>query len=308
MDKTIARHETTQPPEVVLPPEAPSRQPRRRGRRWLREAQKHPEGVVSFLVVVCLFLAAMFAPYLAPYEPTALQAGPRLEGPSLSHPFGTDKLGRDQFSRVIHGARTALVISLSAIALGVFAGASMGLASGWFLGWTEQVVQRIVDALMAIPALVMAMALVAVLGTSKINLIIALATFQLPTAARTVHGTVLSARQEVYVESARAIGASNWRTLLRHVLPNIFAPIIIVVTAQIGAVIIGEAALSFVGLGVQPPEISWGHLLSQARSEMEAAPWLVAFPAAAVALTVLALNFLGDALRDVLDPRLRGSQ
>jgi peptide/nickel transport system permease protein len=308
MDRTLERNATTQPSPAVRPPEASPSRSRQRVRRWFRESKRHPEGFISFLVVVGVCLTAILAPYLAPYEPTALQAGPRLEGPSLSYPFGTDKLGRDQLSRVIYGARTALVISLSAIALGVFVGSAMGLASGWFLGWVEQIVQRIVDALMAIPALVMAMALVAVLGTSKINLIIALATFQLPTAARTVHGTVLSARQEVYVESAQAIGASGWRILLRHVLPNIFAPIIIVVTAQIGAVIIGEAALSFVGLGIQPPEISWGYLLSQARSEMEVAPWLIAFPSIAVAVTVLALNFLGDALRDVLDPRLRGSQ
>jgi ABC-type dipeptide/oligopeptide/nickel transport system permease subunit len=301
-DRTVEKNEHT---EAVFPT---SSQTRRRLQQLFREAKRHPEGVLSLLVVVGIFLVAVFAPYLAPYDPRALQAGPRLEGPSVSHPFGTDRLGRDQLSRVIDGARTALVISLSSIALGVVAGTLMGLSSGWFLGWVEQLVQRFVDAIMAIPALVMAMALVAVLGTSRVNLVIALATFQLPTAARTVHGTVLAARQEMYVEAATAIGASNWRTLFRHVLPNIFAPILIVVTAQLGSVIIGEAALSFVGLGIQPPEISWGHLLSEARSEMEAAPWLVAFPASAVALTVLAFNFLGDALRDILDPKLRGGR
>lgn len=278
--------------------------------RWKRlgaTARRNPAGAVSLAVILCIAFVAIAAPWLAPYDPAAFSIGPRLAKPSLAHPFGTDNLGRDMFSRIIAGTRMALMVSAASVSLGVLAGTAIGLVSGWFRGAVDDALQRFIDALMAIPPLVLAMALVAVLGPGFWKLLIALATFLIPAAARTVRGSVLSARQELYVEAAQALGASTVRILLRHILPNVAAPIIIVVTVQIGSVILSEAALSFVGLGIQPPAVSWGQMLAQARPQMENAPWLVAFPTAAIALTVLAFNFLGDALRDVWDPRLRGA-
>lgn len=278
--------------------------------RWkglVATARRNPAGAVSLAIILLIVFVAIAGPWLAPYNPAAFSVGPRLAKPSLAHPFGTDNLGRDLLSRIIAGTRTALVVSAAAVGLGMLVGTTIGLLSGWFRGVVDDTLQRLIDALMAIPPLVVAMALVAVLGPGLWKLLIALATFLLPAAARTVRGAVLAARQELYVEAAQAIGASTPRILLRHILPNVAAPIIIVVTVQIGAVILSEAALSFVGLGIQPPAVSWGQMLSQARPQMENAPWLVAFPTGAIALTVLAFNFLGDALRDVWDPRLRGS-
>jgi ABC-type dipeptide/oligopeptide/nickel transport system permease subunit len=211
-------------------------------------------------------------------------------------------------SRIIIGSQVVLLVSVSSIGLGVSVGTLIGLVSGWTEGVIDQIFQRLIDAMMAIPGLVLAMALASVLGTGIDKVILALSIFTIPVAARTVRGTVLSVKTEVYVEAARALGATPWRMMFIHVLPNIMAPIIVVVSIQIGITILAEAALSFVGLGVQPPTTSWGQLLSGAgRTYMERAPWLAIFPTAAISLTVLACNFLGDGLRDILDPRLRGS-
>ncbi|GBD11630.1 Glutathione transport system permease protein GsiD [bacterium HR23] len=278
-----------------------------RWKRLVALARRNPAGAVSLGMILFIALVAILAPWLAPHDPSALGVGPRLSKPSLTYPFGTDNLGRDLLSRIIAGTRTALIVSSASVSLGVLVGTALGLVSGWFRGLVDDALQRLIDSLMAIPPLVLAMALVAVLGPGLWKLLLALAIFLLPAAARTVRGAVLSAREEVYVEAARAIGAPTLRILLRHILPNVTAPIIIVVTVHIGAVIISEAALSFVGLGIQPPMVSWGQMLSLARPFMESAPWLVAFPTGAIALTVLAFNFLGDALRDIWDPRLRGS-
>jgi ABC-type dipeptide/oligopeptide/nickel transport system permease subunit len=211
-------------------------------------------------------------------------------------------------SRIIIGSQVVLLVSVSSIGLGVSVGTLIGLISGWTEGVVDHLFQRLIDAMMAIPGLVLAMALASVLGTGIDKVILALSIFTIPVAARTVRGTVLSVKTEAYVEAARAIGATSWRMIFRHVLPNILAPIIVVVSIQIGTTILAEAALSFVGLGVQPPTTSWGQLLSGAgRTYMERAPWLAICPTAAISLTVLAFNFLGDGLRDILDPKLRGS-
>ncbi|GIX48533.1 MAG: hypothetical protein KatS3mg131_2744 [Candidatus Tectimicrobiota bacterium] len=234
---------------------------------------------------------------------------PRLAPPSWRHPFGTDQLGRDLLSRVIAGARTAVFLSTVSILAGSLVGTCIGLVSGWLEGTVDQVLQRFIDALMAVPGLVLALALVAMLGPGFSKIVLALSVFTIPTVTRTVRGTVLSAKQNVYVEAAQALGASQLRLLWRHIFPNVTAPLIVVMTVQLGTVILGEAALSFLGLGVQPPAVSWGQMLSgQARRLMEQAPWLVVFPTLALSLTVLAINFLGDMLRDVWDPKLRGSQ
>jgi len=272
-------------------------------------ARRNPVGVASALIVLGIILVALFADLLAPFDPARIAAGPRLSPPSVQHPFGTDHLGRDMLSRVIAGARVALLLSFASILAGAVIGTVIGLASGWLEGLTDQILQRLIDALMAFPGLVLALALVAMLGPGFEKIIIALSVFSIPTVARTVRGTVLSAKQNVYIEAANALGASSRRLLLRHILPNITAPLIVVMTVQLGTAILGEAALSFLGLGVQPPAVSWGQMLSgPARRMMEQAPWLVMFPTLAISLTVLAINFLGDTLRDMWDPKLRGSE
>jgi ABC-type dipeptide/oligopeptide/nickel transport system permease subunit len=263
---------------------------------------------VSGLIVLGIVLVALSAVWITPHDPYQPRVGPRLQAPTLRYPMGTDSLGRDMLSRIIVGSQVALLVSITSIALGASLGTLIGLVSGWTEHVVDHVLQRFIDAMMAIPGLVLAMALASVLGTGLDKVILALSIFTIPVAARTVRGTVLSTKTEAYVEAARALGASPWRMMFIHILPNTMAPIIVVVSIQIGITILAEAALSFVGLGVQPPTPSWGQLLSGAgRTYMEQAPWLAIFPTLAISLTVLAFNFLGDGLRDILDPRLRGS-
>jgi peptide/nickel transport system permease protein len=288
------------------PARAPGARQRSRWRRALASAWRNPVGAVSTLVVLGVILVAIFGDAIAPFDPVRVATGPRLARPSAAHLFGTDQLGRDLLSRVIAGARIALFLGFTSILASTVLGTIIGLAGGWFEGAIDQVLSRLVDTLMAVPALVLALALVAVLGPGLDKIVLALTAFSIPTVARTVRGSVLSAKQNLYIEVARALGSPTSRVLLRHVLPNVTAPLIIVMTVQLGAAILGEAALSFLGLGVQPPAVSWGQMLSgPARRMMEQAPWLVIFPTLAISVTVLALNFLGDALRDLWDPKLR---
>jgi peptide/nickel transport system permease protein len=278
-------------------------------RRAWTTARRNPAGVASAVVVLAVVAVALFADVLAPFDPARVAAGPRLAHPSARFPFGTDHLGRDLLSRIIAGTRVALALGVASILTSTVLGTAIGILAGWFEGKVDQVLSRLVDALMAIPALVLALALVAVLGPGFGKIIVALTAFSIPITARTVRGAVLSAKQSLYIEVALALGSTTPRLLLRHILPNVTAPLIIVMTLQLGTAILGEAALSFLGLGVQPPAVSWGQMLSgPARRVMEQAPWLVIFPTLAISVTVLALNFLGDALRDLLDPKLRGSE
>lgn len=277
--------------------------------RCLWYARRNPAGVVSALLVLGVILVAIFGDFLAPFDPARVAAGPRLARPGARYLFGTDHLGRDLLSRIIVGTRVALFLGFTSILASTVLGTAIGLLAGWFEGLVDQVLSRLVDALMAVPALVLALALVAMLGPGFDKIIIALTAFSIPTVARTVRGTVLAAKQNLYIEVARALGGTTSRVLLRHILPNVTAPLIIVMTLQLGAAILGEAALSFLGLGVQPPAVSWGQMLSgPARRMMEQAPWLAIFPTLAISVTVLAINFLGDALRDIWDPKLRGSE
>ncbi len=292
--------------EVVLTPYSVQRRSPRH-RLW-RVVRSNPAAAVSGVLILVIVLVAISASWITPYDPYEPRVGPRLQGPTLRHPLGTDSLGRDLLSRIIIGCQVALLVSTTSIALGVSIGTLIGLVSGWTEGIVDQISQRLIDAMMAVPGLVLAMALAAVLGTGLDKLILALSIFTIPVATRTVRGTVLSTKTEAYIEAARALGATPWRMMFIHVLPNTMAPIIVVVSIQIGITILAEAALSFVGLGVQPPTPSWGQLLSGAgRTYIERAPWLAVFPTVAISLTVLAFNFLGDGLRDAWDPRLRGA-
>jgi ABC-type dipeptide/oligopeptide/nickel transport system permease subunit len=298
---------TTVVEPIALTGGAPSAQ-----RHWLIDSVvrvlKKPVGAVSAAVIGLLVLTAVLAPVIAVYDPIAISID-SFQKPSLDHFFGTDDLGRDLFSRIVHGARISLYVGFLAVALGSFGGALVGLISGFAGGWVDMVIQRVVDAVLAFPGIVLAMALVAVLGTSTTNALIAISIVIIPFQSRVVRGAVLSVKQNVYIEAARTLGATPQRIMFRHVLPNVVAPILILVSASLGNAILIEAGLSFLGLSTQPPNPSWGLMLSgTGRRYMEEAPWLAIFPGLAIAITVLAFNLLGDVVRDVLDPRLRGSR
>lgn len=273
--------------------------------RALRKfARRKPVGALSGVFLIVVVASALLAD-LVPYSPYELAADPLLS-PRLSHPFGTDAIGRDLFARVIHGSRISLYVGGMAVALGTLTGTVIGIISGYYGGWVDLIAQRFVEVLMAFPALVLALAVVSILGSSTTKAMIAVAIAIMPNAERVVRSATLSVRGATFVEAAQVIGASNTRVLLRHILPNVVPPIIVLASVTLGSGIIVEASLSFLGLGTQPPDPSWGSMLSeQGRSYMEAAPWIAVAPAVAISLTVLAFNMLGDAVRDVLDPKLR---
>lgn len=280
-------------------------------RHWLLDASirvlKKPVGLASALVIGALVAAALLAPYVAPFDPIAISIE-TFQSPNTTYFFGTDDLGRDMFSRILHGSRISLYVGFLAVCLGSLGGALVGLVSGFAGGWIDMVIQRVVDAVLAFPGIVLAMSLVAVLGTSTTNALLAIAIVIIPFQSRVVRGAVLSVKQNVYIEAAQTIGATPQRIMFRHVLPNVVAPILILISASLGNAILIEAGLSFLGLSTQPPEPSWGLMLSgTGRRYMEEAPWLAIFPGLAIAITVLAFNLLGDVIRDVLDPRLRGT-
>ena len=270
--------------------------------------RRQPLGAAGAVIIGLLLVAALGADLIAPYDPLAQDAGAALEGPTRSHLLGTDQVGRDILSRVIHGARISLKVGIIAVAIGTLTGAALGLVSGYFGGMVDFGVQRLMDIILAFPGLILAISLMAVLGANLTNAMIAIGVVIMPSAARVVRGSTLSVKTEQYIDAARAIGCANGRILLRYILPNVAAPIIVLVTIQLGAAIITEASLSYLGLATRPPTPSWGSMLSGAgRVYMLRAPWIAIAPGVAISLTVLAFNLLGDALRDVLDPRLRRS-
>jgi peptide/nickel transport system permease protein len=263
-------------------------------------------GFAAAIVILVLALVAIFAPLISPYDPSELGRGARLLSPSGHHLFGTDDRGRDTFSRVVYGARVSLEVGGIAVAIGVFGGAALGLLSGYAGGAVDLVLQRFMDALLSIPGLVLALALAALLKPGIGTAMVAIGIVIVPGANRVIRGVCLSIKQYPFVEAARGLGASDLRIIVRHVLPNVYAHIIVMVSIVMGFAVIVEASLSFLGAGVQPPAPSWGQSLSYGRAFMEDAPWLVLAPGGAITLVVLAFNLFGDALRDYLDPSLRG--
>jgi peptide/nickel transport system permease protein len=271
-----------------------------------RILKRKPLGLASASLIGLLVFTAIFANVLAPYDPLSAQPEIRLALPSWEHPFGTDDIGRDVFSRVIHGTRISLWVGLLAVGIGTVAGTIVGLISGYWEGWLDLVLQRVMDALMAIPALILALAIVSVLTPSTTNAMLAIAVVIIPGNSRIVRGAVLSTKQNPYVEAAQALGCRHRGILVSHILPNVTAPILIIASIWLGNAILIEASLSFLGLGTQPPTPSWGLMLSSTgRAFMEQAPWLAIFPGLAISLAVLAFNLFGDALRDAWDPKLR---
>ncbi len=282
------------------------------GQGWLGELvtalRRNPLGVASAGIIVLLALTATFADVVAPYDPLAPHPEIRLSAPSRAHPFGTDDIGRDVLSRVIYGSRISLWVGLLAVGIGTIVGMLIGLVSGYWEGRLDMMLQRVMDAVQAIPGLLLALAIVSVLRPSTTNAMIAIAIVIIPGNSRIVRGAVLSAKQNRYVEAAQAMGCRHPRIILRHILPNVTAPILIIASIWFGNAILIEASLSFLGVGTQPPEPSWGLMLSTTgRAFFEQAPWLAVFPGLAISLAVLGFNLFGDTLRDAWDPKLRRS-
>ena len=270
--------------------------------------RRKPLGAASAALILALVLTAILADVIAPYDPLAAQPEIRLAAPSWAHPFGTDDIGRDVLSRVIHGCRISLWVGLLAVGIGTLAGMIIGLVCGYCEGRTDLILQRFMDGIQAIPGLVLALAIVSVLRPSTTNAMIAIAMVIIPGNSRIVRGAVLSAKQNRYVEAAQAIGCRHPRIILSHILPNVTAPILVIASIWLGNAILIEATLSFLGVGTQPPTPSWGLMLSSTgRAFMEQAPWLALFPGLAISLAVLGFNLFGDTLRDAWDPKLRRS-
>ncbi len=270
-----------------------------------RFGARQPLGAAGAAIVAVLVATAVFAPELAPHGPKEAVFTPYL-APSPEFPFGTDHLGRDQLSRVIWGARLSLYVGLVSVVFGVTLGGLWGVVTAYFGGATDSASQRIVDVLMALPPIILALSLMAALGQSMNNVVLALAILLAPTAARTLRALALSIKERPFVEAARAVGCSHWRVIVLHVLPNTLAVYIVLLTVNIAYAIVVEASLSFLGLGAPPDEPSWGAMLNAGAQAIEAAPWMFLFPGLAISLTVLGLNLVGDAIRDLTDPRLRG--
>lgn len=268
--------------------------------------RRYPLGAAGAVIMsVCVF-AAIFANYITSYDPLSTNAALSLAPPSAQHWLGCDFMGRDVYSRIVYGARISLAVGLGSLGLGLTCGVMIGLASGYLGGWIDLAAQRLIDILQSLPLLVMALLMTASLGPSLRNTIIAISIALIPSSARVVRANTLSLREQPFIESAKAIGMSEVRIAFRHVLPNTLAPLIVLATAQLGATILIEAALSFLGLGVPEPHPSWGRMLSESAAEyVRTAPWLVVFPGLAISFVVFGTNLLGDALRDLLDPRQR---
>jgi peptide/nickel transport system permease protein len=281
-----------------------------RGRSTLSEAarmfRRSGSAMFGLALVVVLGAAAVLAPLLAPHDPDVIDTARRLARPlTPGHLLGTDEFGRDLLSRLLHGARTSLVVGLAATALAAAAGSVCGLLAGFVGRWVDQLVMRSIDTLMAFPYFLLAIAIIATLGPGLVNGMVAVAIVNIPFYGRIVRATVLAVKQTEYVEAARALGVSELRLSLTHVLRNCLAPLIVAVTLNVGGMITALAGLSFLGLGVQPPTSDWGSMLSSSRQYMNVAPHVAALPGFAIFLAVLGFNLLGDGLRDALDPRLR---
>jgi peptide/nickel transport system permease protein len=275
-------------------------------RRFSRVFFNRPVVVFGFVVLLIFIIMAIFAPFLAPYDPYETSPYDSLLQPSGEHLLGTDLNGRDTLSRLIYGSRTSLLIGIVTVTVGAIVGMGIGLVAGYFGGWVNAISMRIIDTLMAFPMILLALAIAAMLGGGLKNIIIALSISSLPVNARVMHGQVLSVKEIDYVLAGRAIGASNKRIMLRHIVPNCFPPLIVLMTMSIGMVILAEAGLSFLGIGIEPPAAAWGAMVNEGYIFLLTNPILSFAPGIAIMLVVLACNMVGDGLRDALDPRLRG--
>lgn len=273
--------------------------------RFLYEFRHNPR--LWFGIILLLFIiAAIFAPFVSPYPPLLYHPALSAQAPTLAHPLGTDGLGRDQMSRVIYGTRISLSVGVASILIGGLLGTLLGVIGAYFKGWVDQALTMVVDTLLAFPSLILSLAIVTALGPSIVNVTIALAIVRIPIYSRLARGQTLQVATQEYVEAAVASGTRTRKILLRHILPNIFSPLLVQATISISFAILDEATLSFLGLGAQPPTPDWGSMISDAQVYLNSDPWMMFGPALAIVLIVLSLNILGDALREYLDPRSSG--
>jgi len=257
-------------------------------------------------IVLLLVVLAVFASTIAPYDPTEMKVMDALKGPSSAHWFGTDRYGRDVLSRTIHGSRIALGVALSSMSVAFVVGSALGLVAGFVGGWSDLAIGRVMDVLFSFPTLVLAVAISAMLGPGLNNAVVAIAVVYAPLFCRVARGPVMAERAREHVSAAIALGAGSGRVIVRHILPNVLAPLIVQASVALAFAILTEASLSYVGLGTQPPDPSWGTMLNEGRTYLETAPWMSIFPGLAIMLAVFGFNLLGDGLRDMLDPKLRG--
>ena len=271
---------------------------------WQR-LRLNPAALSSTVVLTLLLAAAFLAPALAPYQPAQISTGAPLEPPGVGHFLGTDRYGRDMFSRILYGARLSLPTGLAAVIFSLVTGSVLGLLTGFFGGRIDSVGTKAIDIMLGFPPIMLALLIIAVLGIGLGNVVLAVGIAGMPRFARIVRGSTITVREHMYVEAARALGIPNMRILFRHILPNVQGPIIVLATLYVGRAILESSALGFLGMGVQPPTPEWGTMLGEGREFMRYAPWLMIFPGLAIFVTVVSINLLGDWLREVLDPRLR---
>lgn len=285
--------------------EAPSQKMRKPLSEFWRRFKKQKVALVALLFIIAMVLAAALAPFLAPFDPSTPDYNAVLEGPTATHWAGTDAYGRDIFSRIVWGARISLAVGFLSVTLGAFVGVTLGIISGYYGRWVDSLIMRICDLLLAFPGILLAIAVIAILGPGITNVIYAVAVFSIPVFARLARGTTLQLKQAVYVDASRAIGVADRVIMLRHILPGTLPNVIVYFSMRIGTSILTAAALSFIGLGAQPPSPEWGAMLADGRTYMGVADHLTLFPGIAIFVTVLAFNLFGDGLRDALDPKLR---
>ncbi|MGE5258549.1 MAG: ABC transporter permease [Hyphomicrobiales bacterium] len=266
---------------------------------------KSPTATAGCIIVAVVGISALCAPWIAPYDPLATDLYARLQPPSLQHPLGTDNLGRDLLSRIIWGARVSLKVGVISVGIGMTAGVLIGLIGAYFGGFTEKSIFSFVDLLLSIPSLLLALAVVATLGPGIVQVMVAVGISLVPAFARVTRGSVLTVKEQNYVTAARALGASHFDIMLRHILPNVLTPIIVLATLNCAFALIMEAALSFLGIGVQPPDPTWGSILSEGQTTIRTASWVSIFSGLSITVTVMGFNLLGDGLRDILDPNMR---
>ncbi|MGC4105892.1 MAG: ABC transporter permease [Thermomicrobiales bacterium] len=293
--------QTTEPPMALAAIEGDPRNPYRDAARKLRA---RPMAMAGAIILVFFIVLAVFAPVIAPYDPNEISRD-RRAAPTREHPFGTDELGRDVLSRVIHGARVSLRVGLIAVAIALVFGAVLGISAAYFGGWFDTVVMRVMDIMLAFPGILLAIAIIAILGPSLTNAMIAIGIEAIPVYTRTARASTLTVKELEYVVGAKALGSPAPRILFRHILPNITTPLIVLATVGVAGSILTAAGLSYLGLGAQPPTAEWGAMLSSSRSYLRDCWWMATFPGIAIVMVVLSLNLFGDGLRDMLDPRMR---
>ncbi len=271
-----------------------------------RRLRRSTSALVGGVVLIVVILSALLAPLISPFEPIKTNQRASLKPPSLEHPMGTDRFGRDVFSRVLWGGRLSLPVGVVSVVIAAVIGVAFGLIAGFYGGWIDTIIMRLVDLLLAFPGILLALAIVSILGDSLFNLMIAIGIASIPDYVRITRSTVLSVRERDYVLAARTLGVRNRAIVLRHILPNVLAPLIVLATLGMAGALITGSALSFLGLGIKPPTPEWGNMLAEGRSFLQRAWWVAFFPGLAIMVTVFAINLLGDGLRDALDPRMKG--